>query len=170
MLSYSQHIERFDKAKHKRDQFDCGNDALNTYLKRFLSQGIKQGLVQAYVITELDTSRILAYATLSNASIQREQFDEAQAKRLPNYPIPALLIGRMAVDQKAQQAGLKLGSKLLVHLLKLAVKLSEQTGVMCVIVDAKPEAVGFYEQFGFRRLQGDGNALYLSIKELRKLA
>lgn len=59
MLQLAEEIVLFDKSKHQRDSFDCGNEALNLYLKQHLSQNLKQNLIQAYVALEKDSHRVL---------------------------------------------------------------------------------------------------------------
>ena len=84
--------------------------------------------------------------------------------------MPAVLIGRMATDLRARQAGLRVGSRLLIHVLKQSLRAAEMLGVRCVIVDAKPEAAAFYRRFGFMPLQQEGLRLYLPISALAHLA
>jgi predicted GNAT family N-acyltransferase len=169
MLQLAEEIVLFDKSKHQRDSFDCGNEVLNVYLKQHLSQNLKQNLVQAYVALEKDSHRILGYYTLSSASISHAQLPLEIAKKLPKYPIPAILISRLACDKATREAQLKLGSKLLIHALRQALKAVEIMGVMCVVVDAEPEAVAFYQKFGFQLLVESGNRLYLPVSTIVEL-
>lgn len=162
-------IALFDAKQHKRSGFHSGNIKLDEYLRRHLSQGVKKGIVQAYVAVDAD-DKILGYYTLSAAHIQHEELPEGVAKKLPRYPVPAALLGRMASDIKARNAGLRVGLKLLVHAMKQTLKATHTMGVACIIVDAKPEAIGFYRRFGFMPLkQADGLRLYLPIGTISKL-
>ncbi len=68
-----------------------------------------------------------------------------------------------------REAQLKLCFKLVIHALKQALKAVEIMGVMCVIVDAKPEAVTFYQKFGFQFLTESENRLYLPVITIVKL-
>jgi ribosomal protein S18 acetylase RimI-like enzyme len=169
MLQLAEEIVLFDKSKHQRDSCDCGNDVLNVYLKQHLSQNLKQNLIQAYVALEKNSNRILGYYTLSSASISHSELPTEMAKKLPKYPIPAILISRLACDKVTREAQLKLGSKLVIHALKQALKAVEIMGVMCVIVDAKPEAVAFYQKFGFQFLAESENRLYLPMNTIANL-
>lgn len=83
--------------------------------------------------------------------------------------MPAVLIGRMASDTKARETGQRIGSRLLIHALKQALCAADTIGVQCVIVDSKPEAVGFYRRFGFLPLLGDGLKRYLPIGTIKRL-
>lgn len=162
-------LEPFDAKRHQRKAFSSGNEKLDEYLKKHLSQGVKKGLIQAYVSAD-EQGRILGYYTLSAASVSHADMPEALAKKLPRYPIPVVLIGRMATDETARSQGLRVGSKLLIHALKQALVAADTIGVLCVIVDAKPEAVSFYQRFGFQSLMAeDERRLYLTIQTIRGL-
>ena len=162
-------LEPFDAKKHQRKNFCSGNDPLDEYLKKRLSQGVKKGLVKAYVLAD-EAGEVVGYYTLSSASVSWSDMPEDVAKKLPKYPIPAVLIGRMAVDEKARGQGHRVGSKLLIHALKQALIAADTIGILCVIVDAKPEAVGFYTRFGFQKMKQDDECrLYLSIQTIKGL-
>jgi ribosomal protein S18 acetylase RimI-like enzyme len=169
MLQLAEEIVLFDKSKHQRDSFDCGNEALNSYLKQHLGQNLKHNLIQAYVALEKNSNRVLGYYTLSSASISHTELPKDIAKKLPKYPIPAILISRLACDKQTREAQLNLGSKLVIHALKQALKAVEIIGIMCVIVDAKPEAIAFYQKFGFQILAESENRLYLPVSTITKL-
>jgi predicted N-acetyltransferase YhbS len=161
-------IVRFDPSRHDRSRFRCGDQRLDEYLQRYAAQGARKNLVQVQVAAD-GAGRVLGYYTLSAASVRHDELPEAGARGLPKHPVPAVLIGRMAVDASAREAGLRLGSRLLVHALKQALRAADAVGVMCVIVDAKPDAVGFYRKFGFLPLRGDGLKLYLPVATIRSL-
>lgn len=162
-------IEAFDATQHDRKEFESGNAKLDEYLHRHLSQGVKKSIVQAYVAVD-DNGKVQGYYTLSAAHVLHEDFPESVAKKLPRYPVPAALLGRMATDLKARQSGQHIGSKLLIHAMKQTLKAGNTLGVACIVVDAKPEAVGFYQRFGFMPLkQEDGLRLYLSVDTIRKM-
>lgn len=162
-------IEAFDAKKHNRRYFESGNQHLDTYLQRHLSQNVKKGIVQAYV-SATDQGQILGYYTLSAASVSHNDMPDNIAKKLPRYPIPAILIGRMATSLQARADGLRIGSKLLIHALKQTLKAATTVGVVCIIVDAKPEAVGFYQRFGFLPLkQHDNLRLFLPVNTIKKM-
>lgn len=159
----------FEPRRHDRSGFACGHAGLDEYLKRYASQSLRHHLAQVYVAVD-ETSRVLGYYTLSAASLSHEELPDGLARRLPKYPVPAVLIGRMASDQRARADGLRVGSCLLIHALKQTLRAADTIGVQCVIVDSKPEAAGFYRRFGFLALKDDGLKLYLPTDTLKKLA
>lgn len=161
-------IVLFDSARHDRSGFACGHAGLDEYLQRYASQSIRNQLVRVYVAEDM-RGKVLGYYTLSAASLRHEELPENLARRLPKYPVPAVLIGRMASDRTARESGQRIGSRLLIHALKQALRAAETIGVQCVIVDSKPEAVGFYQRFGFLPLKQDGLKLYLPVETIRKM-
>lgn len=162
-------IEPLDPARHDRAGFSSGHAGLDEYLRRYAAQGHRKSLVRVYVAAD-EANRVLGYYALSAASVRHDELPDEAARGLPKYPVPAVLIGRMAVDVSARERGAHLGSRLLVHALTQALRVADAIGVRCVIVDAKPEAAGFYRQFGFRPLLGDGRKLYLPMETIRRLA
>lgn len=161
-------IVPLDLQRHDRKAFTCGHDGLDQYLRRYAGQAIRNGLARVYV-AEGDEGEVLGYYTLSAASVRHRDLPPDQARALPRYPVPAVLIGRMASDTKARETGQRIGSRLLIHALKQALRAADTIGVQCVIVDSKPEAVGFYQRFGFLPLLGDGLKLYLPIGTIKRM-
>ena len=77
--------------------------------------------------------------------------------------------GKLTMIDQLIRPHLRIGSRLLIHALKQALLASETIGVQCVIVDSKPEAVAFYQRFGFIPLKRDGLKLYLPIRTIKTL-
>ena len=134
--------------------FDCGEEALDAYLQRYASQDIKRGVARVFVATAAGLPQEVAgFYTLSAASIAAETLPEPLRKKLPRYPIPVAMLGRLAVSTKAQGQGL--GSILLADACKRVVAASEILAVSAIVVDAKSaQAATFYQYFGFIELPG----------------
>ena len=157
---------------HGRSTFECGEASLDEYIRRYVNQDSQRSLTRAFVLTgEVgagDESRVLGYYTLSAASIARERFPAEQAKQLPHYPIPAVLLGRLAVDRSVQGRGL--GEFLLVDALKRVAAASQTIGVHAVLVDALHEAAAaFYAAYGFVPLVDRPLTLFLPLATVRRL-
>lgn len=161
-------IVLFEPRRHDRSGFACGHDALDEYLRRYASQTQRNNLARVYV-AEDENGKVLGYYTLSAASLNHDELPDDLARCLPKYPVPAVLIGRMASDRRARDVGLRIGSRLLIHALRQALRAADAIGVQCVIVDSKPEAVAFYQHFGFVPLKEDGLKLYLPIGTVKSL-
>jgi predicted N-acetyltransferase YhbS len=95
----------------------------------------------------VETSAILGYATVAAANLEGEELPVPNRRALPRYPLPVLRLARLAVAADARGRGV--GAALLRHVCSLALKMSEDYGCVGVVVDAKPDAVGFYARVGF---------------------
>lgn len=90
-------------------------------------------------------------------------------RKLPRYPIlPGILLGRLAVEESRQ--GKKIGVYLLLDALKRSLSVSDQIGIVAIIVDAKNDAaVTFYKKYGFIELPDTRHRLFLPLSTVRKL-
>jgi GNAT superfamily N-acetyltransferase len=94
---------------------------------------------------------ILGFVTLAATSITIDSLPMRQRTRLPRYPLPALRIARLAVAESAQGQGL--GKQLLRASFQIAREMPNRVGCVGALVDAKPEAIPFYEQYGFEPIR-----------------
>lgn len=153
-------------AGHERSSFRCGDEALDRYFQTQVTQDVRRRVANCFVAVEADTGRIAAYYTISAASIPLIDLGADEAKRLPRYPtIPAVRIGRLAVDERFQGRGL--GAVLPADAASRTLK--GDAAAFALLVDAKNDgAVRFYERFGFRRLISRPRSLYLPVETARK--
>jgi predicted GNAT family N-acyltransferase len=161
-------IEHLDR-KHYKANFDCGIDALNDYLKIQAGQDMKKNVAVSYVLTEIDSSCVLGYYTLSSIGITAGELPEIIIKKLPRYPVlPGILIGRLARDIESR--GRDIGQCLLIDALKRSLDISNQLGSVAVIVDAKNEkSVAFYKSFSFLEFPDNDRRLFLPMGTIKKL-
>ena len=160
-------IELLDK-KHNREDFDCGKELLNNYLKTQAGQDIKRKLSACFVLSENGAS-IKGYYTLSNNSIPLNSFPEHIQKKLPKKynSIPTTLLGRLAIDRKHQGQGI--GKILLIDALKRSYELSQHIGSFAVVVDPIDEAaINFYKKYDFITLPDSGK-MFIATKTLQEL-
>ena len=145
--------------------FSCGVPPLDTYLKQLARQERDRRVTQCYVLTPEDSRTIVGYYTLSALSIQPDSFPPEFTKRYPRYEtLPAVLLGRLAVDQRYQ--GRRLGNALLYDATEKAVDSTARVGAVALVVDAKDDrARSFYERFGFRRFSDREMRLFLSLDD-----
>ncbi|MBL1208723.1 hypothetical protein [Geminocystis sp. GBBB08] len=90
-------IISFDKG-YQKDNFDCGIEDLNIYLKKYASQDIKRKFAQVFIIYPSNSEKIIGFYTLSAFAIQTSSLPLEIAKKLPKYPVPVSLLGRLAID------------------------------------------------------------------------
>ena len=153
--------------RHQVEGFDCGQDSLNQYLKRFALTNTAAGTARTYVTTSSEESAVIGYYSLAAGSVEKTGAPERVAKGVPNYPIPVILLARLAVNRSFQGKGL--GTALLRDALARALAAADVIGVRAILVHAKDqEAVRFYNQFGFAPSPTDPLHLMLLIKDLRR--
>ncbi len=153
---------------HDRASFACGVSSLDVYLRRQASQDVRRRVAQVFVAVGDVPGSIAGYYTLSAASFQKSQLPQALAKRFPHYPVPAAVLGRLAVDLTRQGHGL--GEALLLDAIRRVVRASTTIAVYAMIVDAKDDrAQAFYARYGFRVLADEQRRLFLPIETFEKL-
>lgn len=149
---------------HNRTAFNCGIEYLDRYLKHQANQDIKRRVSRVFVVrSRQDETRVLGYYTLSTLFIDLSVLSEKLAKKLPKHPIPAALIGRLAVDVSAQGKGI--GKMLLSNAIKRTLAISDDIAIYAIVADAiNEEAESFYMQYGFARLASEGKRLFQALK------
>ncbi|TAN70196.1 MAG: GNAT family N-acetyltransferase [Methylobacter sp.] len=155
------YIIRAHDGKIAAKNFGCGQPALDDYIRRYALQDIKRDLARVFVATPTDDLGCLAgFFTLSAGSVNCSDLPEKLAHKLPRYPVPVALIGRLAVDQAFQGKGL--GSILLADACQKVRRARDTLAVAGIIVDAKDNSTAaFYRHFGFIDLPGKPGSLLL---------
>jgi predicted GNAT family N-acyltransferase len=151
-------------SSHNRDDFHCGEPALDSYIRERARLDQKRRMCQVYVIEEGST--IIGFYTLSAHAIDGAVLPPKIAKKYPSrLKIPSCILGRLAVDSRYQ--GQHYGYQLLGNALTVARNIAAQIGCFCVIVDAKNESVcNFYMQYGFMPVIDDELRLYLPVDSI----
>lgn len=155
------------RAEDDRSQFDCGRDALNQWFRRHAWKNQIAGVSRTNIVCDPLTEQIIGYVTLSAAQIERAYLPKADQRNRPD-PIPALLLGQLAVDRAYH--GRDYARSLLFFALKTAVQVSESIGCFGVLTHPLDEAVrGFYAKFGFQALPHDPQAsMIVRITDLQQ--
>ena len=153
---------------HDRSRFECGSEALDRYIRRQASQDARRRVTRVFVATPEGGTEVAGFYTLSAGSLERSALQPKEARRLPHYPVPVALIGRLAVDGRWRGQGL--GSALLADAFRRVIRASEALAIYAVIVDAKDEqARKFYERLGFVPLPDAGRRLFCPIATVERL-
>lgn len=152
---------------HERTAFSCGEASLDGYLQRQASQDVKRDLAACYMLTARDNPSIIGYYTLSATSVELTDLPPDVAKKSGRYSlVPAVLLGRLAVDQRHQGSGMS--TLLLLNALRRVLRTG--IGIRLVIVDALHEqAAHFYEHYEFRRFADHPLRLFLPVSTIRDL-
>jgi GNAT superfamily N-acetyltransferase len=149
-----------------RKLFDCGRDSLNVWFRRHAWANQASGVSRVNVITDAASGRIVGYVTLSPSQIERAFLPKPQQRNRPD-PVPAMLLGQLAVDKEFQKQGH--AASLLLFALKSALRASEMIGGMGVITHPLDDGVrGFYARWGFQDLPFDPRlAMMVRMVDLR---
>lgn len=153
--------------------FRSGQEDLDRFLHR---HAIPNQFDHRSCVTYLaiEAGEIVGFVTVAVAEGRAADFDRLKNRKLPRYPLPMLRLARMAVASGWRRKGL--GSLLVRHVFGLALKLAEDAGCVGVVVDAKPEAIGYYRRLGFEarsavegqaRAPADLTPMFLSIETIR---
>jgi len=153
-------IRPLDALAHTAN-FQCGNAAMNDYIRRYASQDVRRNVARVFVATpEHDSQQLAGFFTLSAGSVNCSDLPVSLSKKLPRYPVPVALIGRLAVDEEFQGHGL--GSIMLSDACQKIAQASAVLAVAGIIVDAKDDAaISFYNHFGFVQLPGSPDRMLL---------
>jgi GNAT superfamily N-acetyltransferase len=135
-----------------RSTFSCGQPDLDRFFQHYAGQNqFKLHLAVTYVAAS--DGRVLGFATVAASSLERSNLPSARLRRrLPGYPLPALRLARLGVHARVQGSGV--GRALLRHVLRLALDQRDRLGCVGIVADAKPDAIPFYERYGFMPLEG----------------
>jgi GNAT superfamily N-acetyltransferase len=153
------------ESAHDRSQFDCGIEPLNVYLKQFALQNQKKGIVRNYVTCR--GMRVVGYYSLAYGSVAQTDAPPALTKGIGKYPVPVMILARLAVDLREKGQGL--GKALLKNAVLRTLQAADIAGLKAIFVQAKnSEVKQFYEKHGFIPSPQDPMHLFFPLDPLRK--
>lgn len=156
-----------DIVAHDRASFDCGEPALNDYLRKTARQHLQKGIANTYVLVDrAEPGRILGFFTLSFLEVDISEMPAGHGKNLPRGPLPAAKLGRLAIALSCQKNNY--GRLLLVDAMRrVADAIRKVAGVVGLFVDAKnPRVAAFYQKFGFIPLEDTPLSLMLPTQTI----
>jgi len=148
------------------DAFDCGDEALNRFLKRHALQGQQAGASQTYLALAGET--VVGFHSLVVGQIAYTDAPERLIKEQARHPVPVMILARLAVARDQQGQGL--GSGLLKDAMYRTLAAADIAGIRAFVVHAKDDAARrFYERFHFQSSPDDDKHLHVLLKDVRKL-
>ena len=151
---------------HERGAFSCGKPPLDVFIRTQAGQYARRDIGRTFVATRPGESAVVGYYTLVASAVEFVHLPETLGKKLPKHPVPAILLGRLAVDATVRGQGL--GGQLLMDATSRALKVSEELGVFGVHAHAiDDEAKAFYERFGFVALPDQERHMFLPMASIR---
>jgi GNAT superfamily N-acetyltransferase len=134
--------------QHYRDAFDCGEEALNDFLRRHARKSHELGGAKTFLaMDDADGKTILGFYSLAPASVDYALTPEIIRRRLARHDVPGFRLARLAVDRKLQGQGL--GGQLLLAAGRRCLLASAEVGGVVLVIDAKNERVAeWYVSYG----------------------
>lgn len=147
---------------HIVESFTCGIPVLDEWLKRRALKNEVSGASRTFVICQ--DGRVVGYYALATGSVEHHDAPGKIRRNMPSL-IPVMVLGRLAVDQQCQHAGL--GRGLLKDALLRSLSVSKQVGVRALLVHALSEdAKIFYIHNGFLESPLDPMILIIVLQDV----
>ena len=153
-------------AAHRLEGFDCGRPALNDWLLRHARQAQGSGSAKTFVVAD-DDGRVAGYFSLTVGQIDTLEAPERLRKGMGQYPLPVVILARLAVSAQDQGRGIGLG--LLQDAIRRTMLIAEQAGIRAMLTHPIDEdAARFYIRFGFVASPLREQQLLLLLKDARR--
>ena len=150
-------------AKHDIADFQCGKSALDDWLVNRALRNQAKGFT--VVMVSCDGNRVVGYYGLAPTAVVPDTLPRSIRTGQPPDPIPCLLLGQLAVDQR--YAGQGIGNGLLRHALNRCLQAANIIGGRAVLVNAVDEdAAEYWRRRGFLASRDDPFLLYRSIADI----
>ena len=136
------------RKQHDREAFDCGDEALNEFLRRYARKSHERGGAKTFLaIDSADNQTILGFYSLSPASVEYARTPEIARRGLARHDVPGFRLARLAVDRTMQGKGL--GGQLLLAAGRRCLLAAAEVGGVVLVIDAKNERVArWYARYG----------------------
>ena len=161
------HEEPISK-QHNREAFDCGDAALNEFLRRYARQTHEQGGAKPFVaVRDDEPTLVLGFYSLSPASVKFSSAPAVVTRGLARHDVPVFRLGRLAVDQSIKRKGL--GGQLLLCAGRRCIHAAQEVGGVALLIDAKNEGiVSWYAAYGAMPLLDAPLSLLLPLDTIQQ--
>ena len=147
-------------------EFSCGRTALDDWLKTHALQAGSSGTANTFVLLDGNAS-LIGYYSLLMGSIAQIEATERVRKGTGRYPIPVIVVARLAVDQRFQGQGI--GRALLRDAVIRGVNISKEVAFRAIVTHPiDEEAANFYTKYGFQQSPISSGQLMILVKDVRK--
>jgi len=155
-------------AGHERARFSCGKESLDCYIQQYARQHARKNIGRTFVAVRRPEKRVLGYYTLASSSVAFEHLPNDIQSTLPRYPVPVVLLGKLAVDESVRGQGL--GEHLLMDACHRVAAIAKEVAIAGLEVDAlDASASAFYQHYGFRPFRDHPLHLFLPLKTFDRL-
>jgi ribosomal protein S18 acetylase RimI-like enzyme len=134
--------------RHDRESFDCGEEALNEFLRRYARKSHELGGAKTFLaIAKADNKTVLGFYSLSPACVDYARTPQVVRRGLARHDVPDFRLACLAVDRKTQRLGL--GGQLLLAAGRRCLLAAAEVGGVALVIDAKNERVArWYASYG----------------------
>ena len=151
--------------RHRLESFDCGKPALNDWLLRHARQAQGSGSAKTFVVA--DDDNVVGYFSLTVGQVDTLEAPERIRKGMGQYPIPVVILARLAVSIQNQGRGIGFG--MLQDAIRRTLLIAEQAGIRAMLTHPiNEEASRFYTRFGFIASPLSEQQLLLLLKDARR--
>lgn len=152
-------------ASHHLDSFDCGHPALNEWLLRHARNAQASGSAKTFVVADGESA--VGYFSLTVGQVDTLTVSERIRKGMGRYPIPVVILARLAVDGSVQGRGI--GRGMLQDAIRRTLLIADQAGIRAILTHPVNEAAArFYLRFGFIPSPLQEQQLLLLLKDARR--
>lgn len=153
--------------KFDRSEFDCGHANLDLWLKEFAGQNERSNNTRTFLAVNVESGKVVGYHSSCAFQISLDEASLMLGTAKAKYPMPAILLARLAVDKRNGKQGL--GRRLLAHAIENAAQASRLVGVEVLVVDAiDSEASTFYRKCGFQQFADHPMKLFMRVADILK--
>lgn len=151
---------------HNLTDFNSHYPELDEWLKKYAFQAKMSGSANTFIVADNDL--LVGFYSLTVGQVDLDQVSERVKKGMGKYPIPVVILARLAVHHTYQGKGI--GKAMLKDAILKTLQVAEQGGVRALLVHAIDEkAETFYKQFGFESSPIRENQLLLLLKDAKKI-
>ena len=135
-------VVRYNRKMQGRKTFDCGVESLDNFIANLATQQESRDISRVFVVLDSNSSNIIGYYSLNATSFQLDSLPEPYSKNIRVFDVPAVLLGRLAVDKNHQNKGL--GVHLMMNAFERVYKVNDDMATQSMIIDAIDESAALF--------------------------
>jgi GNAT superfamily N-acetyltransferase len=155
-------------ATHETQPFCSGEESLDSWLHERAFANMEALASRTYVICPANSPQVIGYYAICMGQIFSTEVVGSMRRNMPRQ-IPAVILGRLAIDKQWQGKGL--GGALLQDAVQRSIRAAQEVSARLLIVHTlSPAAEMFYQRYGFSRLPTETPTYALDLLKFTKLA
>lgn len=148
-------------AKHDTEDFYSGEETLDCWLRERALANMEASASRTYVVCPLGSRKVIGYYAICMGQIFSQEVIGSMRRNMPRQ-IPAVILGRLAIDKQWQGKGL--GKALLQDAVQRSARAAKEVSARLLIVHTiSSRAEDFYVHYGFTRLPTETPTYALDI-------